>query len=390
MYQAWVAVPTLICSTLSAVATGTVIMLWILSRHNDKWSLRYMLIMNLNVAGSSSCPANHRIITPAEFINSWNNTISGFNVVSSQKSLPIGFSCDLNGWVGQVSVQAADFSVLAIAIITYMTVTFNPLVMNNTVEQQFFICGLVWVIPCITATVALATGHMEPVTGNWCWISREPLYLRYVLGHGWRFLIFLIAIALYICVFLKVRRRLSKRDRSPSLRREYSFSMYTTSAPSINATMLNNALVRGTHTAPITVREAVTHTHSQRNKETGIEAAQEAKQAAYVRLGVKPRIMVRASSSLDHDTKHWLLLSLFPLAYIVVWIPGLCNRFAELTGTQSATLDALQATTQLTGLVNALIYGFREHSEAHQRRTRARRRQPRRRQNRQTVTKEVY
>lgn len=50
-YEAWIGLPTLVCSTLSALATGTVIMMWILSRNDQKWSFRYMLIMNLTVAG---------------------------------------------------------------------------------------------------------------------------------------------------------------------------------------------------------------------------------------------------------------------------------------------------------------------------------------------------
>lgn len=53
MYLDWVSVPTLVCSGLSALATGTVIMMWIKSSNDDKWSFRYMLIMNLTVAGKS-------------------------------------------------------------------------------------------------------------------------------------------------------------------------------------------------------------------------------------------------------------------------------------------------------------------------------------------------
>lgn len=53
MYSSWIGIPTLVFSTLSAVATGTVIMMWILSRNDQKWSFRYILIMNLTVAGES-------------------------------------------------------------------------------------------------------------------------------------------------------------------------------------------------------------------------------------------------------------------------------------------------------------------------------------------------
>lgn len=50
-YQSWISLPTVTCSTLSALATGTVIMMWITSHHGEKWSFRYMLIMNLTIAG---------------------------------------------------------------------------------------------------------------------------------------------------------------------------------------------------------------------------------------------------------------------------------------------------------------------------------------------------
>lgn len=256
-------------------------------------------------------------------------------------------------------------------MVTLLTVNFNNWVINSSLDQQRLVCISVWIIPFITATIALAENKIEPVTGNWCWISREPLYLRYVLGHGWRFFVFVAVIGIYAAVFLNVRRRLHSR-KTPSLNPRYSFSLYAESASNINMSMTHNELIRGKHTMPTQVREAVTRASSERNKETGLEAAQEAKQSAQSRLGVKPRIRVMQSSGLDHDTRHWLLLSLFPLAYILIWIPGLVNRFVELLGYQVEWLTALQASTQLTGLVNALVYGFREHRNSHRRQSEAR------------------
>lgn len=308
-----------------------------------------------------------------ELINSWNNTISGYYVVTSRSWLTDGSACDLNGWVGQLSVQAADFSVLSIAVVSLLTVQFNSWVINSTLSQQRLVIGLVWVVPFTTASIALLMNKIEPVSGNWCWIAQQPLYLRYALGHGWRYAIFLVVIGCYGAIFFGVRRRLSQRNRSPTLNRSYSFSMYTSSAPDVNVSMVHNELIRGKHTMPTTVREAVTRaSHSDRNRETGLEAAQDAKQAAQQRLGVRPRVRVVQSSTLDHDTKHWLFLSLFPLAYIVVWIPGIANRLVELSGQSSQELTMLQASTQLTGFVNALVYGFREHKALQRRKTQAR------------------
>lgn len=294
-------------------------------------------------------------------------------MVSNKTWLSSGPACDLNGWIGQVSVQAADFSVLCIAIVSLLTMRFNSWVINSTLSQQRLVIGIVWLIPFTTASIALLMQKIEPVSGNWCWIAPQPSYLRYVLGHGWRFLIFLIVIGCYASIFFSVRRRLKQRNRSPTLDRSYSFSMYTSNAPDINVSTVHNELIRGQNTMPATVREAVTRaSSSERNREIGLEAEQDAKQTAQKRLGIKPRIRVMQSSTLDHDTRHWLLMSLFPLAYIVVWIPGIVNRLIELSGNSSQVMTMLQASTQLTGFVNALVYGFREHKALQRRKTQAR------------------
>lgn len=53
-YEPWVAIPTLVCSSLSAVATGAVILMWLFSSHDEKHSFRYALVMNLTIAGKKS------------------------------------------------------------------------------------------------------------------------------------------------------------------------------------------------------------------------------------------------------------------------------------------------------------------------------------------------
>lgn len=61
-YEPWVAVPTLVCSSLSAVATGAVILMWAFSSHDEKHSFRYALVMNLTIAGkwhSRSAAVSH-------------------------------------------------------------------------------------------------------------------------------------------------------------------------------------------------------------------------------------------------------------------------------------------------------------------------------------------
>ncbi|KAJ4188293.1 hypothetical protein NW767_011955 [Fusarium falciforme] len=58
-----------------------------------------------------------------------------------------------------------------------------------------------------------------------------------------------------------------------------------------------------------------------------------------------------------------LLLNGYPIAYIILWIPGMANRLAESVGTSPQWLTSLQACTQFVGMVNALTYGFTEQMQ---------------------------
>lgn len=55
-----------------------------------------------------------------------------------------------------------------------------------------------------------------------------------------------------------------------------------------------------------------------------------------------------------------LLLNSYPLAYIILWIPAIVNRFIEVTGRSSTVMQFLQVTAQLVGLANALTFGWNE------------------------------
>jgi hypothetical protein len=55
-----------------------------------------------------------------------------------------------------------------------------------------------------------------------------------------------------------------------------------------------------------------------------------------------------------------LLLNAYPIAYVVLWIPGILNRIVEATGHKSRTLAIMQASTQYIGLANAITYGYNE------------------------------
>lgn len=56
--------------------------------------------------------ANTRVHCQIDFLNATNNTVSGFLVVSRRHDLNPGPGCQLNGWIGQFSVQVRFTRVL--------------------------------------------------------------------------------------------------------------------------------------------------------------------------------------------------------------------------------------------------------------------------------------
>lgn len=106
-----VAVPTLVGSLCSAVATSCVLLCYVVYADQQR-SFRHVLVLNLALAGTtpysliaaSTGQTNHT----TEFINSVNNSVSGAWVVANQRDLVDGAACNLNGWVGQWSVQVSQ------------------------------------------------------------------------------------------------------------------------------------------------------------------------------------------------------------------------------------------------------------------------------------------
>ncbi|KAG7110905.1 hypothetical protein HYQ45_017408 [Verticillium longisporum] len=184
-----IASATLAGSLLSCVATTFVLTSFAIYRHQMR-SFRHALVLNLSVA---------------EFINSLNNTVSGF-IYMRTRGLQPGAACTVNGFVGQLSVQAADFSILAIALVTLLTVTGTVYMPKASLARKATICGAVWVVPVATSVTATAMGQMAPVGGNWCWISAARPDLRYALTHGWRFAVIFSTMAIYVYIWIFLRR----------------------------------------------------------------------------------------------------------------------------------------------------------------------------------------
>lgn len=141
----------------------------------------------------------------AEWINTLNNTISG-SIYLRDKALYPGTGCTINGVVGQLSVQAADFSILVIAVVTLLTVTRTTYLPAASTMKKVGICLSVWIVPIITTSIATSQGAMGPVSGNWCWIMSTRTDLRYALTHGWRIAIIFCTAGIYIFIWWFMHR----------------------------------------------------------------------------------------------------------------------------------------------------------------------------------------
>ncbi|KAG8629578.1 hypothetical protein KVT40_003443 [Elsinoe batatas] len=313
-----VQIPTLIGSCLSFAATSLVLVLYIL-RWSEWRSFRHNLVLNL---------------TLAEWINSANNAISGIITFARGSSLVPSPGCTANGFIGQLSVQAADFGILSIALSTAMVVTRTKRVRDYSTLTRFAICGFVWVIPTITAIVALASRSIGPVSGNWCWIQASRTDLRYGLTHGWRFAIIIITLCLYGYVFVMLKKHFDKM----------SDLMYGKSS-----TEGGTRKSKGGHTANMgTVNEDEIGL-------TGPEADVDEHQPAKVKV-IQSGPQGAKGRATGHDVARIMILKAYPLDYIILWIPGIINRLIEASGHKSRVLAIAQASTQYIGLVNSLTY----------------------------------
>ncbi|EXK23578.1 hypothetical protein FOMG_19660 [Fusarium oxysporum f. sp. melonis 26406] len=60
------------------------------------------------------------------------------------------------------------------------------------------------------------------------------------------------------------------------------------------------------------------------------------------------------------NLRRMMLLNGYPLGYLILWTPGVVNRFIEIKGKSPPWLVAFLASTQYIGLVHAITYGYNE------------------------------
>ncbi|KAK6342238.1 hypothetical protein TWF730_001715 [Orbilia blumenaviensis] len=186
-----IAVLNLIGSLSSFFGSGFIVVTYLLlpiKRH-----FRHSLILNLAIA---------------DFINSTNNSTSGLWRLLQRREIPDSPGCVANGFIGQLSVQATDTSILAIAIVTVWSLTRKTTICETLPRTTTaLICAATWLLPITTSFIVLGMNRYGPVSGNWCWIKAEPSYFRYVMTHGWRFAFIFCEIVMYTYLHFYIRKR---------------------------------------------------------------------------------------------------------------------------------------------------------------------------------------
>jgi hypothetical protein len=353
-----------------------------------------------------------------------------------------------------MSVQASDFSILVIALVTLLTITRTTYLPDASRWRKIAICVSVWVVPFITATIATSMGKMGPVSGNWCWIVSSQTGLRYALTHGWRIAIIFFTAGIYIFVWWYMNRHFrsmvsstvsdlsgaterSRRKRKgfkrmndgddAGERGQQDTELSTVSKSRISRVCEDQWEMSAPEAAYVRTQEEEL-TPGGRKRAAGrrsrassvcsvsdsepedyndihnriIEEEGRAQQYQQYQLYQQeqqqrqqqqqqqaptmkttssrkapppalnnPKVDATATTGsefpqrrqtrqMEREIKRMLLLNAYPIMYVILWIPGLVNRFLEATGntSQSRVLAALQSSSQFIGLANALTYGF--------------------------------
>jgi hypothetical protein len=320
---------TLTASSLSVIGSGFILVCYRILP--VKYHIRHVLILNLAVA---------------DFINSLTTSIGGIDILVRRKSLTASTACIVQGFAVQTTLQGTDCAVLAIAIATVFLITRSAkgsCVDDELEDRQIALwtCAI-WILPLFTGLLSLGMGWYAPATGNWCWIKEKPTYLRYALTHGWRILFIVTEICLYVYLYIWIRRYF-KRLRTDAV------AIYPSGA----------LITQGT-----TCREIRTGTSSSRFiQATGMKAP-----GHFPQLSLSHMIGLRQNRPSNFWTENpryqairkMLLLNSYPMAYVILWIPGIANQVIEATGHESSVMQLLQASTQLVGLADALAYGWNE------------------------------
>ncbi|KAI9827296.1 MAG: hypothetical protein M1832_005434 [Thelocarpon impressellum] len=330
---------TLIGSLLSMIGSGFILICYAVLP--QKRHFRHALIINLAVA---------------DFINALNNSVSGIYKVASASEIPEGPGCVANGFIGQLSVQGTDCTILLIAVVTLATMKKMIVIPDASIAAKSFVCAIPWILPIITSFTALGLKLYHPVNGNWCWIQPQPTYLRYVLTHMWRFVVFVATTGIYVYMYIYLHRHY-KQIRMLGSRNHTSHD----DPPDMLAH--GNLELRSRDSShSITAFNGISATAGPRLPPSPAKQGDPERDSAvrFSKAFPTPEFGADSLTATERHIKKALLLNAYPIMYIILWIPGIANRIAEASGNPTQVLGIMQASTQYVGLANAITYGLNE------------------------------
>jgi hypothetical protein len=59
------------------------------------------------------------------------------------------------------------------------------------------------------------------------------------------------------------------------------------------------------------------------------------------------------------------VLQIYPILYVILWLPGIASRISEAIGYHLKVLELLQASTQFIGLANAIAFELTRRMAPH-------------------------
>ena len=319
-----------------------------------------------------------------EFTNSLNNTISGIYILAAGDipKAPTA-ACVANGYIGQLTVQvsavfmtypcttdaskATDFSVLAMAVSTLVIVSQSTVTSDSPMKIKILTTAAIWTFPCISSTVIASLHAFGPVSGNWCWIIERRNDLRYGLAHGIRFDILLATITIYTIVFRIVKKKMMSTLASSS-------NQYGTASGHLATVQGGDELVEKdiemanliSKSTLVTVSidagsGPIPRSQISTQNDTSLSDIHRAGQIpSTVEYNGESKMKKHEARAVQNRTKQnmarIMLMRAYPFAYVLLWIPGIANRLAELAGHPVEALVILQASTQCIGFVDSILY----------------------------------
>lgn len=336
-------------SLLSCFSTLFIIVFYVIFR-KDIHNKRHPYILNLIVA---------------DFINSLNNTVSGFYVVVNS-AIPAGVGCSVNGLVGQVSILAVDYSVLIIALITYIALTkpqsFDRFQAAWKGYCQFVLLAIPWIAGGVTGVIGyIFPGYSAPPGVNWCWLPPEPIYWRYALTHGHRITIMLSIAVLYVRLLFVLRAH-SKALQLEATLPQIAGTAYHGSTPTVaffDPTRLPRAESR--EKSPVYLNSAAQAVSPFGNPQTKFTLKHAHVNSPVSAKGDSPK-SIDSFTKAKKLKKAMLRFMLFPTAYIIIWGPGMIQRALEAANIKDYWLTlSFLVLSQLLGFADALLYGWNEN-----------------------------